>query len=179
MKKNSDLHPSMPSLSSTVVYSTHPNPQHHPISPSSTANVSPLQDTRALGHIALPPRLTTPPIPPRHPPPPSQQPRANQLTRGDFGRRGRPTTSWQIGARGAGILNLHLCKYLTSENNQNKCLNIFSTRKKISSIRAIKVSRVKTWLIFPIFPLEVQCHHFNCLCLLSVTFHCSSQPAMV
>ena len=69
MKKNSDLHPLMPSLSSTVVYSTHPNPQHHPISPSSTPNVSPLQDTRALGHTALPPRLTTPPIPPRHPPP--------------------------------------------------------------------------------------------------------------
>ena len=54
------------------------------------------------------------------PPSLSQQPRANQLTRGDFGRRGRPTTSWQIGARGAGILNLHLCKYLTPRNNQNK-----------------------------------------------------------
>ena len=109
----------MPSLSSTVVYSTHPNPQHHPISPCSTANVSPLQDTRALGHTALPPRLTTPPTS-QTPPSLSQQPRANQLTRGDFGRRGRPTTSWQIGARGAGILNLHLCKYLTPRNNQNK-----------------------------------------------------------
>ena len=67
----------------------------------------------------FPPGLTTPPSS-QTPPPPSQQPRANQLTRGELGRRGRPTTSWQIGARGAGILNLHLCKYLTPENNQNK-----------------------------------------------------------
>ena len=72
-------------------------------------------------------RQLIPPHPPplHHPhtktklhPPASRVPLPISSPGAALGRGGRLTTSWQIGTRGAGIRNLHFCKYLG--NNQNK-----------------------------------------------------------
>ena len=53
------------------------------------------------------------------PPPPAAWP-CQSAHQGRLWAEGRLTTSWQIGPRGAGILNLHFGKYFG--NNQNKWL---------------------------------------------------------
>ena len=75
-----------------------------------------------LTHMQLiphhPPPLHHPHTKTKLHPPASRVPLPISSPGAALGRGGRLTTSWQIGTRGAGIRNLHFCKYLG--NNQNK-----------------------------------------------------------